>query len=78
VYVSAIDDTHPQSKECRDYLRGACSLPSYSQIYARFSLAAAFVGEDLVNKALIASDCLTLEEMKELAEADEFQDQDIA
>ena len=62
----------------REWIRASTSIPSHSQIYARYHLAAAFCGEDLINKALIASDCLTLEEMKEMAEADEFQDQDVA
>lgn len=75
-YVAAVDKDKPETERVREYLRGATSLSSYSQIYARFNLAAAYVGKDLVNKALIAADCLTLDELKELAEADSFQDQD--
>lgn len=76
LYVAAADPSHPQNDYCKNYLRGLCSLSSWSQIYARFSLAAAFVGPELVDKALIAADCLNLEEMKEMAEADEFNEQD--
>lgn len=76
LYVAASDKSHTQHLKAAETLRNYSSLSSWSQIYARFSLAAAFIGEDLVNKALSMSDCLVLEEMKEMAEAESFQDQD--
>lgn len=77
-WTAAADKENEHHQDAKKNLLYLCSMPSYSQLYARLNLTARCLGEELVNDALRACDCLLLEELKEMAEADDFQTQDLA
>ena len=74
--ISIISGDSPNSEFLRATLRNLFELPSYSNIYGYLDMIAAFTSPELLNRALKACECLTMEEVKEIALAEENQTMD--
>ena len=64
-------DGEPGYRECMKY--NLTKMSSFEQIYSHYALAAAVMGESLINKALATVSDKTLNDLKELAEKKQYQ-----
>lgn len=76
VLVDIISGDSPYSEKLRATMRAMFELPSYSNIYGYLDMIAAFTSPELLDRALKACECLTMEEVKEIALAEENQTMD--
>ncbi len=68
LFVAAQDSEHERHRWAQDMIKGSCNLLNPSQVCARFNLSAAIFGDTLVNDALLACGCFSLEELRFMAE----------
>jgi hypothetical protein len=70
LWTDCLDKESEGHKAAQEWIKGNAELPDIAQVLARFELAAALFGEDIINESLELVGAMNLEEMRYSAEPD--------